>query len=110
MDELTDQGPRARLDVVPGADGDRLLVRLGGELDLAGMVDVQPAIDRLLGMPPQPARIDVADLEFLDSTGVAMLIRLAKHFERVEVVHARPAVRRVVQVLGLETVLGLDGA
>ncbi|MCZ2860871.1 STAS domain-containing protein [Blastococcus sp. VKM Ac-2987] len=108
MDEVA-AGARARLDVEAAGDGGPLLVRLGGELDLAGLPDVLPALDRLLGMPPQPVRIDAGDLRFLDSTGVAVLIRIANHFDRVELVHSTPAVRRVVLALGLAPHLGLDG-
>jgi anti-sigma B factor antagonist len=109
MDEVA-AGPRAALDVEAGGDGGPLLVRLGGELDLAGLPDVLPALDRLLGMPPpQQVRIDAGDLRFLDSTGVAVLVRIANHFDRVELVHSTPAVRRVVLALGLAAHLGLDG-
>jgi anti-anti-sigma factor len=109
MDEVA-AGPRARLDVPAAADGGRLEVRLGGELDLASLPEVQPALDRLLSLPRQPVRVDVGELQFLDSTGVAVLIRIANHFESVQVVRAAPVVRRVVHALGLEDHLGLDGA
>ncbi len=108
MDEVV-AGGRARLDVAD-ADGSPLLIRLGGELDLAGLPDVQPALERLLSMPPRPVRIDAGELQFLDSTGVAVLVRIANHFDRVELRHATPAVRRVVLALGLAAHLGLDGA
>jgi anti-sigma B factor antagonist len=91
-------------------DGGRLLVRLGGELDLASLPDVQPRVDRLLALTPQPVCLDLAELAFLDSTGVALLIRIANHFGSIEIVHAAPVVRRVVQALGLATHLGLAGA
>ncbi|SOC47119.1 anti-sigma B factor antagonist [Blastococcus aggregatus] len=107
MDELAAE--RARLDVAAAADGTPLLVRLGGELDLAGLPDVQPALDRLLRLPPQPVRVDATELRFLDSTGLAVLIRLANHFDRIELVHTTPAVRRVVAALGLADHLGLVG-
>jgi anti-anti-sigma factor len=108
VDEVA-AGPRARLDVVATADGSPLLIRLVGELDLAGLPDVQPALHRLLGTPPQPVRIDAGELRFLDSTGVAVLVRIANHFHRVELLHAAPAVRRVVLALGLASHLGLAG-
>lgn len=107
MDEVV-AGPRAQLAVpAASADGGWLLVRLAGELDLASLPDVQSELDRLLGLPPQPVRIDVAELSFLDSTGLAVLIRVANHFEAVEVVHAAPVVARVIQALGLGSHLGL---
>ncbi len=108
MDEVAG-GPRARLDL-PDADGGGLLIRLGGELDLASLPEVQPALDRLLALAPQPVCVDLADLAFLDSTGVALLIRIANHFGTMQVVHAAPVVRRVVRALGLSDHLGLAGA
>ncbi len=102
--------PRARLDVSSAPDGAGLLVRLGGELDLASLPDVQPDLDALLELPSRSVRVDVADLAFLDSTGVTMLIRIANHSSSIEVVHASPVVRRVIQALGLSAHLGLVGS
>lgn len=108
MDEVA-AGRRARLDVADAADGGPLVVRLGGELDLAGLPDVEPNLDRLLSRSPQPVRIDAGDLGFLDSTGVAVLVRIANHFHHVELLNTTPAVRRVVLALGLAAHLGLVG-
>jgi len=99
--------PWARLDVVECADGAPLLVRLGGELDLAGAADIGPDLDELLRRDTQPVRIDATELTFADSSGVAVLLRIANHFSPVEIVHPTPVVRRVVQVLGLGARLGL---
>lgn len=104
MDELAE---RARLTV--SADGGGLTVRLAGELDIAGLPDVQPALDELLSREPQPVLIDLSELRFLDSSGVAVLIRIANHFDRIEIRDAAPAVRRVVEILGLAARLGLEG-
>ena len=102
-------GPRARMTVGKQPDGGGLLVQLTGELDIAGLPDVQPALDRLLAQDRQSVCIDAASLEFLDSSGVTVLIRIANRFDSVELVHTVPAVRRVVQVLGLSDRFGLDG-
>lgn len=107
MDGVADQ-PRARLAVAD--DDGSLRARLAGELDLASLPDIRPALDELLARNPQPLRIDLTDLAFLDSSGVAMLIRLANHFTRIETVHPTAPVRRVLAVLGLAGRLGLDGA
>lgn len=107
MDGVTSES-RARLDVSSGPDG-VLLLRLAGELDLAGLPAVQSEVDRLLERPPGAVRIDASDLRFLDSTGVTVLIRIANHFDPVELVRVAPPVRRVVEVLGLSSHLGLRG-
>ena len=109
MDEMT-RPPRARLSVAPDPDSGGLLATLGGELDLAGVSDVTGALDELLARRPQPLVLDLADLGFLDSSGVALLIRLANHFEPVRIRSAAAPVRRVIEVLGLADRLGLDGA
>ena len=109
MDEIADQS-RARLEVTAEPDENGLAARLGGELDVAGVSDIQPDLDRLLGQPQQPLRIDARELAFLDSSGVAVLIRLANHFTPVVIVHTTPSVRRVLQILGLGARFGLDGA
>jgi anti-anti-sigma factor len=108
MDELT-AAPRAWLTLGAGPDGGRLHVGLAGELDIASLPDVAPQMDALLARDPQPVQVDLEGLEFLDSSGIAVLIRIANHFHPVEVRNATPAVRRVIEVLGLAGRLGLDG-
>jgi anti-sigma B factor antagonist len=107
MDELSD-APRARL-TVESEDG-APLVRLAGELDIAGLPDVSAELDALLARAPGPVTVDLTGLRFLDSSGVTVLIRIANHFRPVAVRGAGPAVRRVVQVLGLAGRFGLEGA
>jgi anti-sigma B factor antagonist len=109
MDELT-AVPRAQLTVTTGPAGGALLVTLTGELDIASLPDVAPQLEALLARDPQPVHLDLAELEFLDSSGVAVLIRIANRFHPVTAAHATPVVRRVVQVLGLADRVGLDGA
>lgn len=92
------------------SDGGGLRVRLGGDLDLAGLTDVDPQIQALLRRDPQPVLLDLADVAFLDSSGVTLLIRIANHFGEVRTCAADRPVRRVIDVLGLAGVLGLDGA
>jgi anti-anti-sigma factor len=106
MDELTRQ-PRARLAIE--ADADRVCVRVGGELDIASLPEVQPELDALLGRPRQPLLLDLADLDFMDSSGVAVLIRLANHFGEVRTDRPTAAVRRVLEALGLAGRFGLVG-
>jgi anti-sigma B factor antagonist len=88
-------------------DGGPVLVELGGELDIAGLSDVAPQVDALLELAPEAVRLDLAELRFLDSSGVAVLVRLANHVGRVTTTDAAPAVRRVLQVMGLAGRLGL---
>ena len=64
----------------------------------------------MLARAPQPLQLDLAELVFLDSSGVAVLVRLANHFGSVRTCSASEPVRRVIQVLGLADRLGLQEA
>lgn len=108
MEELARE-PRARLEVATVSDGGQLRVRLAGDLDLAGLSDLAPQVEALLLRGPQPVLLDLDDVDFLDSSGVTLLIRLANHFGRVRTCAAGRPVRRVIDVLGLAGVLGMDG-
>lgn len=101
---------RARLHVAPQDGGDGLLVGLSGELDIAGLPAIEQDLEALLARPAQPVLLDLAGLGFIDSTGVTVLIRIANHFGTVRTRNAAPAVRRVVEILGLGDRLGLDAA
>lgn len=107
MGEIADR-PRAWLDSADSGDG-RLVVRIGGELDLDSVTGIEDGVDALLARHGgQPATVDLGELVFLDSSGVAVLIRLANCLGPMRITHAHPAVRRVIEVLGLSTRLGLD--
>ena len=107
MGELAGR-PRARLEVADTPDGG-LCLRLGGELDLASLAELGSGLEDLLARAPQPLELDLAELTFLDSSGVAVLIRLANHFAPVRTRGATAPVRRVLDVLGLSWRFGLDG-
>jgi anti-sigma B factor antagonist len=109
MDEQSSP-PRARLSLVDGADGSGLVVRLAGELDLATVGELAAPLADLLAREPQPIVLDLDGLDFMDSSGVAVLIRIANHFERLRTRGATPAVRRVIEVLGLSGRVGLQQA
>jgi anti-sigma B factor antagonist len=90
-----------------GGNGAGLVVRLSGELDLATVAELAAPLKDLLAREPQPLILELGELQFMDSSGVAVLIRLANHFQRLETRGARPAVRRVIEVLGLAGRVGL---
>lgn len=107
MDEQN-VAPRARLTLDDRADGAGLVVRLAGELDLATVGELAAPLKDLLAREPQPLVLELDELTFADSSGIAVLIRLANHFERLETRGARHSVRRVIEVLGLADRVGLE--
>ena len=106
--EQHDGRPHARLTVRESADGDAMTLALGGDLDIAGVGELERPLAAVLGRDPEPLQLDLSEVVFLDSSGVAVLVRLANHFGSVRTRSASAPVRRVIQVLGLADRLGLQ--
>lgn len=87
-----------------------MTVALGGDLDIAGVAELERPLAAVLDAAPQPLHLDLSELAFLDSSGVSVLVRLANHFGSVRTQAATEAVRRVIEVLGLADRLGLQEA
>lgn len=89
--------------VGPGADGSTVVV-LSGELDCA----YEAEVNRLLAglNDGAPITVDVADLTFLDSSGLRCLLLAAQDAaargSRLVVTNATGLVRRVIEIAGLE--------
>lgn len=54
--------------------GDRV-IRVGGELDLSTVPALEQELEAALGRPAGGVVVDLSDLEFIDSTGIAVLVR-----------------------------------
>lgn len=104
---LTDR-PAARLEVTAGTDG--LVVALTGELDLASLPSVAGPLEELLAREVQSVVLDLGGLTFLDSSGIAVLVRIANHFGELRTRATTEPVRRVIEVLGLSERFGVGEA
>jgi anti-sigma B factor antagonist len=85
-------------------------LRLAGELDLSSAPQLNEAIDRLTSSGRQRLLIDLTDLTFCDSTGIAVFVRgdnrAAAEGGWLRVTGASGRVQRVLTVTGLAEVLG----
>jgi anti-sigma B factor antagonist len=77
------------------------VVRVSGEVDMSNVDVVRAAVD--LAISPDTDRIvfDLGDLEFMDSSGLAMLLAVAERVSVVELRRLRPLLRRVIELTGL---------
>lgn len=82
------------------------VVTLHGELDLSNAHQVR---DALVGIAGSAVVVDLADLTFLDSSGIAALLAARKRIldagHRFSLRGAQGMVRRVLEVTGLEHLL-----
>jgi anti-anti-sigma factor len=100
--------PVWKLTEVAHLDGDRLLV-LQGELDIATAPELVATLARMR-LHRHPVVLDLEGVTFMDSTGLTTLMDAWLDAERdgweFSVRAASPAVRRVVELAGLEGLLG----
>jgi len=101
-------GTEAQLELEE-PDRGHLVVRMVGEYDLASTEVLEPKLEELLARHAASVTIDMSDLVFMDTSGVAVLLRIANCFGPVEVVGASPIIVRCIRALGLSTRLNIAG-
>ena len=81
-----------------------VVVKLGGELDLYNAEEVRAALADAIGREPERIVIDMADVEFVDSTALGVLIEARSKLGRDGLALAAPQLdtRRTLQVSGLD--------
>jgi anti-sigma B factor antagonist len=91
------------------ADGRVAVLAVSGELDLGTAEVVWPGLARLLAGPAAAVVLDGTALEFLDSSGLRVLLRGAKLAESegtsFRVVAPHPVVQRVLELAGVRGAL-----
>ncbi len=107
MAELND-GSHAHIELAE-TDPGCFTATISGELDLQSVDRLNGAVDELLARPLTRIDFDLSDVDFMDSSGLALLLRLTNQFGPARVLGAKPIIRRVIEVSGLSGVLRLDG-
>lgn len=107
MAEIDETGPTGCAEILRDEPGDPV-VRLTGEIDLANADSLAAKLEPVLSMRPAQLVVDVSGLEFMDSSGIALLVRCAQKVGRLRLRHPSPIIRRTVESLGLANVLHLD--
>jgi anti-sigma B factor antagonist len=105
----------AGLSVEVTAAGDRSLVRVVGELDLDSAAILRRPVEAELSAEPTHAvTLDLAELTFVDSSGLALLVELRRLASgagvQLDIVNVRPGPQRVISIAGLAETLGVPPA
>lgn len=84
------------------------VVSVRGELDLGTAPELEGPLEEAVGAN-EPLLIDLSECEFIDSTGIAMIVRAWQRLangdagsERVVICSDNEQVRRVLEITGLE--------
>lgn len=95
------------------ADG-HVTLRLSGELDTDSVSSLEHAAERHFSSGAQAVTLDLSELLFIDSTGLAAVVLVARLCERdgrsLEIVPGPRAVQRLFEITGLAEVLPFQDA
>lgn len=89
-------------------------IAVTGEIDISNAGKLRDAIDLALEQPTERVELDFAQVGYIDSTGIGVLVGAAHHAKdhgkSFGVVHAQPNVLRVAQLLGVDEEVGITAA
>lgn len=89
-----------RLDIGQDEDGAPLL-RLAGEIDMTNARELDARVAPIIAGSPDRLVVDLSQLEFADSSAIALLVKWANLVKQVEVREPSELLRRVIARMGL---------
>jgi len=87
------------------------VVAVRGELDLSTASDLEAPLEEAIAAKEAAVLVDLSDCEFIDSTGIALIVRAWQRLDaaadgdgsgRVVICSDNDQVRRVLEITGLE--------
>lgn len=107
MAELADPADQAPDHAEVREESGIPVIRLPRELDMCSARQVRSAIDAALGSGTERLIFDATPVEFMDSSGIALLVSATNQMQEVEVRNPSPIVRRLIELTGLDEILRL---
>ena len=92
----------APVTVRTSREGSTPVVSIAGELDLSNADSVRSAIEGELDPGTPKLVFELSRLEFMDSSGIALLTSLAQAVPEVELRHPTDIVRRILEITGVD--------
>src|SRR2546423_8597356 len=94
-------------------DSDAIVLGLTGEVDLYTCPELKTELLRVIDQGAKVVVVDLSGTTFMDSTGLAVLIRgverLRTNGGRLAVVCVDPNLRKIFEVTGLDRVFSIHG-
>jgi anti-sigma B factor antagonist len=86
-------------------ESDVITFVVAGQLDVSTEAELRDALQEALKDEPKRIVLDVSSLDFMDSSGLAVLIVAARQVEVVELLNPTSVIRRVITLTGLTQIL-----
>jgi anti-sigma B factor antagonist len=108
-----DDEPALRLTMANGStNGGETVVTLGGELEYGTAGQLRSTLLELAQREPSTVALDMAEVEFLDSTGISLLVQAKQRFDAqgARFVLRQPTARvtRVLEVAGVADLFTIE--
>jgi stage II sporulation protein AA (anti-sigma F factor antagonist) len=84
------------------------VVRLVGEIDISNAEALGVELDHVIDGAGDRLVVDLGALEFMDSSGIALLLRTAARVTSLELRNPSEVVRRIIEYTGVADVLQID--
>jgi anti-sigma B factor antagonist len=88
-----------------GGDDDSVAFKVTGQLDVSTEAMLRRVLEEAVASEPETIVLDASGLEFMDSSGLAVLLVAARQVGRLELRNPTQIVRRVIAVAGLSETL-----
>lgn len=100
------------LSINTTTEGQVATVRVTGEVDVSNASELRSAVDAAIAAGPARIEVDLAQVGYIDSTGIGVLVGTSKRAEEAGVgfaaINPQANVRRVLGMLGVERELKID--
>ncbi len=105
-----------RLEINPGRDMEfaiaqqdgQTVVTITGEVDISNVESLDHAVSPVLEHGPRELIVDVSELEFADSSAIAIWVRWSRAVGEFRLRGAQPLLVRVIETMGLTTTLPIE--
>lgn len=84
------------------------VITLTGEIDMSNVVVVEDRLQAMLSGARERVVIDVSSLTFIDSSGIAVLLRASEKSQRFELRNPSSMIKRIIEATGLSEVLQVE--
>ncbi|HTD50262.1 MAG TPA: STAS domain-containing protein [Acidimicrobiia bacterium] len=84
------------------------VIKLSGEIDISNVESLRGAIEPVLEHAPNRVDFDLSALDFMDSSGIALMLRVAAKTDTVHLRGPSTLVRRMMEATGLSDVLLIE--
>jgi anti-anti-sigma factor len=107
MAEVEENGS-SNASVECAQDTDPRLIHIRGEVDMSNVVTVETDLSGALSGHPSRVVFDLSELRFIDSSGIAVLLRAAEKTESLRLRNPSNVVQRILEATGLTDVLPIE--